>query len=341
MKIRVLITILIVIILFIGFVFVFLNKNKPISNNSININNFDTSSINSNISNIKHRIAFIGDSRGNDDGINKKVLTEIFKQLSELTPKPEYIVTGGDLVSGDNTEETFIKQLNAFKTVATKYFPINSILPVYGNHEDSGSTKKSDHEKIFGEFFSEFNKTSILKEYNNTVYNLDIDNIRLIILNSYHSGQTSQIVNEQYNWLFNNLNDKSKLKFVFLHSPAFPLGGHIGSSLDMYPEKRDAFWQALDKNNVMSVFCGHEHNYSRRIIDKKINPMFSRPLNQIVVGTAGADFNTYYLSKEGVIVPPVGAYHYLLIDICENETKYKAVSIERYVIDEFTLQNIY
>ena len=41
--------------------------------------------------------------------------------------------------------------------------------------------------------------------------------------------------------------------FVFVHEPLYPVGGHIGSSLDRYPEERDKLANLLRKYNAVSM----------------------------------------------------------------------------------------
>ncbi len=289
-----------------------------------------------------HRFIFMADTRGSDDGINKAVLDKIFTGIKALTPQPEYILVGGDLITGSKDTDTYKKQLGTFKAFFTSYYPIHMLLPAYGNHEDSGSTKEVSHEEIFGEFFNEFSPTNALQGYHNTVYYMEKDHIRFFVLNSYHSGQTSQIVDEQLNWLKENLKkDDNKLDIAFIHSPPYPTGGHVGSSLDMYPEKRDAFWQLLDNQNALALFAGHEHNYTRRIIDSTFSSLFTRPLNQITAGSAGATPIDTYTSPLGVVVPPKPVYHYSIIDVTPDHTTIKTITVDGETIDEFTLKNIY
>jgi predicted MPP superfamily phosphohydrolase len=289
-----------------------------------------------------HRFVFMADTRGENDGINKTVLDKIFKQIKALSPQPEYILVGGDLITGSKDTDTYKKQLTAFKSFFTSYYPINMLLPAYGNHEDSGSTKEVSHEEIFGEFFNEFAPTNALQGYHNTAYYVEKDNIRFFVLNSYHEGQTSRIIDEQYDWLKQNLKKgDNKLDIAVLHSPPYPTGGHVGSSLDMYPEKRDAFWQLLDNQNALAVFAGHEHNYTRRIVDSTFSSLFTRPLNQITAGSAGATPIDTYTSPLGVIVPPKPVYHFSVIDVTPDNTTIKTITVDGETLDEFTLDNIY
>lgn len=91
--------------------------------------------------------------------------------------------------------------------------------------------------------------------------------------------------------------------FVFVHEPAFPNGGHVQDSLWGGGEAegvkaRDLFWRTVTQAGATAVFSGHEHNYSRTLIDSKTpvhrdgsaNPEFAKPAWQITQGAAGAPF---------------------------------------------------
>jgi len=108
----------------------------------------------------------------------------------------------------------------------------------------------------------------------------------------------------------------------------------------MFPKERDAFWQIIDNSNYVALFCGHEHIYSRRIIDHSFNPLFKKSVNQVIAGAAGAiSMDPPFLSKKGVIVPPKSIFHFVVIDVKEKETNVRAISIKGKVIDKFTVAN--
>ena len=112
--------------------------------------------------------------------------------------------------------------------------------------------------------------SSYLDEYNKTVYYIDFDNYRLIFLNSFHYNEIHKITNNQLKWFENICKQSNKNKLLFLHSPAFPTGAHLGHCLDLYPKCRDDFWSIVDKYEIKLVFSSHEHNYSRRVVSGKM-----------------------------------------------------------------------
>ena len=291
---------------------------------------------------VPHRFVFLADTRGDNNGINQPVLAKLFAQIKALKPQPEYVIVGGDMVTGSLLTSTYSSQMKAFKDCISAYYPIDKILPVFGNHEELSITNDLTHERMFGQFFSEFKPTSALAGYNRTAYYVDLGNVRLITLNSYHKGETSRIINTQLSWLKQvSSSSQNKIDFVFVHSPAYPTGLHLGSSLDIYPAQRDKFWQVINNNNVMTLFCGHEHIYARTVVDSSFSSLYTRPVNQIIAGAAGAlSPNPPFTSKKGVVVPPTAVYHMSIVDVNKTSTQIQTISIDGKIIDNLTIPNI-
>jgi hypothetical protein len=144
--------------------------------------------------------------------------------------------------------------------------------------------------------------------YIENVYSFDYGNSHFVMLNNNYKdlrgtsddSEKGKIIGRQLEWLRRDLASASQKGheniFVFFHEPAFPNGGHLGDSMhhngnEAYVKPRNEFWRLLCQHNVVAVFCGHEHNYSRTLIDKKVDESFSRPIWQIVTGGGGAPFH--------------------------------------------------
>ncbi len=282
----------------------------------------------------------MADSRGKDEGINEEIFRNILEEIVELSPQPNYIIFPGDLVSGSRKPEKLRAQLQKFKAVFSDYFPIEILLPTVGNHEVSSEPEDDSREKIFAEVFPEFKADEFLMGYNRTVYYVDIGNVRLIVLNSYHPGASNQITGDQLQWFKKVSRGMQQHKLVFVHSPAFPTGHHIESALNRFPEQRDRFWNVVDKNGVDLLFAGHEHNYSRRLIDSSFSTeeyKYIREVNQVITGGAGAPLRDVFEDDKGIIVPPKPVYHYVIVDVHGNNLKITAVSLGGDIIDKFTI----
>ncbi len=286
------------------------------------------------------RFVVLADSRGLDHGVNTDVVEKILGEIKQLSPQPEFAIMPGDLTDGSKTYSGIKSQLAYFKDIITQYYPISFFYPGIGNHEMRAG---KNGEKAFAETFSEF-KATFLKDYNRTSYYFDVGNTRLFMLNSDHTGEMHEITGKQLDWLKSSI-DKNKRTFFFFHEPAYPTGAEAGNSLDKHPAARDIFWKVADTSSGAIVFCGHEHNYSRRLIDSSFNEkvggksfQFKNKVFQVISGGFGAPLYKQYTSKKNMIIPPVPQYHYTIVDITDGAVNIQAVDIDGNIIDTFQIK---
>ncbi|MGN0144041.1 MAG: metallophosphoesterase family protein [Clostridium sp.] len=280
------------------------------------------------------RFVIWGDSKGKENGINKKVLNSLMASISKLNPKPEFMVMLGDTVAGNIDEEVLIRQLFDLNDIINSHIPDIFLIPVIGNHEVNNIPLDDTYEKIISQFYYNLKPDGFLENYNKSVYYKDFENTRIIVLNSFHPGEIHRISDKQLNWLENTACKCDKNKLVFVHSPAYPTGAHIGHCLDLYPDARNKFWQSIEKSNIDIVFSGHEHNYSRRRINKYPSRDY---IYQIITGGAGEKLRNKYKSRHGVIVPPKAVYHFLIADVEDKCMRVSAFAYNGKKIDEFKL----
>lgn len=287
------------------------------------------------------RFIILGDSKGKDYGINEDVLRKIMYQTSKLDPQPEFIVLCGDNVAGSPDEKILATQLQGLRKLIKKYHPNITLIPVVGNHEAGGEPVDDSYEKLLNEVYSDFIPDGLLSSYNATAYYKDFGNTRLIVLNAFHYGLVHRISEEQLTWLKEITAIDMKYKMVFVHSPAFPTGAHLGHCLDSYPSFRDAFWKIIDEGHVNIVFSGHEHNYSRREISPSTGYAscgYNRSIYQIITGGGGEKLRDKYRSKEGVVVPPINTYHFIVADIFAEGISISAISSKGKKLDVFKVK---
>ncbi len=172
--------------------------------------------------------------------------------------------------------------------------------------------------------------------YSETVYSFDWGSAHFVMLNSNYfqkgSGEKAAELRgrlqgemrvEQLDWLESDLEAArqrgQKLLFVFAHEPAFPNGGHVEDGMWWNGQKpeilaiRQRFWKILCAHQVTAAFFGHEHNYSRTLIDKEVHAEFDFPVWQIVTGGGGAP---YYNRDESVPWAHAVKAFYPLSHIC-------------------------
>ena len=281
------------------------------------------------------RFIIFGDSKGKDNGINKKVLNSLMKASSKLDPPAQFIVICGDSVAGGKDSSILKRQLNDFKSIICKYHGNIRLLPVIGNHEVNIVPKNDLYEKEFKNFYDDMiNDDTSLLNHNKTVYYTDFENIRLIILNSFHYPYTHIVSQEQIYWLKEICKDCTKKKILFVHSPLFPTGAHLGHCLDLYPDKRDILLAALIESKIDLVISGHEHNYSRRVISNINNNKY---LMQVITGGGGDKLKDKYKRKDGIIIQPIPKFHYIIADSSSEEILFTVMDIKEKTIDKFSI----
>ena len=284
------------------------------------------------------RFIVFSDSKGKKNGINETVLKTLMHESCKLRPEPKFIVMCGDTVSGSSKEEILASQLTRLRRIIEQYHPNKPLFPVVGNHEVNIEPLDDRFEKVFSQVYSDLTPNEYLYAYNKTVYYIDIADARFIILNAFHPGLTHRISENQLAWFEEKASEFKKNKFVFVHSPAFPTGAHLGHCLDLYPECRNAFWEIVDKYNIDIVFSGHEHNYSRKVIDNSFsneNFCYENSITQVITGGGGEKLRDKYASKKGVIIPPIAVYHFLVVDVETTYINVSAINSKGSKIDEF------
>ncbi|GEM_PF-1408941 len=216
-----------------------------------------------------------GDSRSS--GRPSPVLDSIMHEAALL--QPDFVVHTGDWMDAPD-EAGWRNFLTVMKSGKVPYHL------VIGNHE-TGKDWKDLYGRMIGKplYYSFSHKGTLF-----------------IILCCYAGEKSSLIDSAQFQWLTEQLQRKGKTAgriFVFAHEPLYPVGPHIGSSLDKYPGERDKLAGLFRRyGNKLIFFCSHEHLYSKKTVDG---------LTQIISAGAGAPL--YASPEKG------GFYHYLYVTV--------------------------
>lgn len=238
------------------------------------------------------RFASLADSRGSDNGVNSEILTKIVNQIK--SENVDLVIFEGDLVDARSDKDLGSK-LDYWKSIMDKLG-----CPYYvsvGNHDIPGPGSENI---VRAKFDLPANGPKGCEEL---VYSFDHKDAHFVSLDSHRYRDHNRV---QRSWLRADLaGNKKPHVFVFSHDPAYPNGSHIGSSLDKYPDERDAFWRILASHGCQVYFCGHEHFYARSKKDGVI---------QVINGTCGAPIAK---GRAGSILK----YHYVIIDVVGNNVK--------------------
>jgi hypothetical protein len=227
---------------------------------------------------VNFSFAIMGDTKSFESG-SKNNLSRAVSEISKMNPDAVFIV--GDLVEDCSVPDACHEEYNEWKEIMKPILP--KTYEVVGNHDREGGNavdlawqNSFDLPQNGPDGFSEM------------VYSFDKFGAHFAILDT-EKPKESDIDPAQLAWLKNDLDQNKKpLTFVFFHEPAFPVGSKIGNSIDMNPKNRDELWSIMDSHNVTAVFSGHEHIFSRRLIDKSVFPGAKNKIYQFVVGNTDA-----------------------------------------------------
>lgn len=234
------------------------------------------------------KFASMADSRGSDNGIHLDTFSTIINLVN--SENVDFVVFQGDAVSGSSSDTTLASQMDTWLAEINK---LNC--PWYytpGNHEIHTSTAEVD--VLRPRVNQPMNGPPGYEEF---VFSFDYQNAHFVFLNSDHYDEEHKV---QWQWLATDLAGTMKTHtFVMAHDPAYPMGAHIGSSLDAYPTERDDFWGVMTNADVRMYFCGHEHFYGRAQHGSII---------QVINGTCGAPLATGHSGT-------IAQYHYVVVEV--------------------------
>lgn len=260
------------------------------------------------------RFVVIGDTRDDSgDGINVKTMKTILDRIK--TEKVDFIIVVGDMITGSTKSSTHIHRLKKWKDVIERYG-----IPFYvgiGNHEIESELSENIVRSIF-----EMPENGP-SDYKELIYSFNYENSHFIMLDTEIFNHFHAIGEAQLKWLKEDLEKNQKKNiFVFGHDPAYPVHGHIGSSLDKYIFQRDELWSVFKKYKVNAYICGHEHLYDRAIYEG---------VYQIITGGGGAPITI--AEEKG------GFYNFVIMDIkSDRSVGVTAKDINGFVKDTFDIE---
>lgn len=224
------------------------------------------------------RFVVLGDTR--TEGLNPpKITYQIVEQAARA--QPAIVLTVGDMINALDTQAEVRQQWQNWREAVA---PLGSnpargqpwLLVTPGNHDVQRNDWATD---LLAEAFPELPSNGP-PGFERRSYVVDYREVRFISLDSEVRGALHLLDDGQLDWLEAQLRENTRrYTIVFSHDPAYPVGPHVGSSLDAYPEARDRLWRLLAEHRVTAYIAGHEHLYNRREIGG---------VQQIIAGTSGS-----------------------------------------------------
>ncbi|MCX6245832.1 MAG: metallophosphoesterase [Bacteroidetes bacterium] len=313
------------------------------------------------------RFVWMADSRGDSlgDPVNTPVMKAIIGQITKLSPKPLFVVFGGDM-----SYRGFIDNKYTFRSWKDLYQPVfDSGIALYtcvGNHElyhqhaSEGSWRLN--QDTFKVVFSE-NPGNGPAGYEHLTWSFThpgsgsffaaLDPYYLY-KDTMHLKLGGNIDSIQMAWLELQVAQSSALhKFLFIHTPYYYMSNDPEEPSSSN-ETDTKMWSLIDANKFDIYFCGHSHLYSRRTIDSSLHPtpqtlpptnLWQNNVVQLLNGTCGAG-----PSVDSTLTPDTRAawnvhndpltFYFSVIDVTGNTVtvnSYRGYTGTYYVFDTFTI----
>ncbi|MBZ5534849.1 MAG: metallophosphoesterase [Acidobacteriia bacterium] len=210
--------------------------------------------------------------------------------------------------------------------------------------------------------------------YRGTVYSFDYGNSHFVMLNTDYwfthasplpdralpwkllgGNRNGYIMENQMNWLAKDLADARKrgVEHIFVcgQDMAFPTSSHSADAmwwnglndssipLGDVVAMRDRFMKLINDYGVTAMLFGHEHTYSRTIIDHSIDPLMQHPVTQIISGGAGAPFypRDIKVPWNSAVKKYARIHHYVLFTVDGANVTLSAIDLDGNVFDTATL----
>ena len=255
----------------------------------------------------------LGDTR--TEGLKPPELTYTIVERASKA-QPQVVLCVGDMIDAlDNQDE--VRQQWRFWREAVAPLGARYLLVTPGNHDVQGNAWATD---LLIEAFPELPANGPAG-FERRAYTFDYNGVRFISLDSEQFADNNRLGEAQLGWLETQLRDNpNRFTLVFSHAPAYPVGPHIGSSLDVYPQERDRLWQLLRDYKVTAYIAGHEHLYNHQQIDG---------VQQLIIGTSGS---AIYGGFGGEF------YHYLVAEVGTEALSMVVYDLDGQERDRFVLR---
>lgn len=294
------------------------------------------------------RFVFTGDSRSETptvkpvkpiDLINTPVLGAIRDQILALSPRPQFVVFGGDMAYRGSYDGQFT--FATFKDFFAKPLADGGIrtYTTVGNHElyqHPGTGFFVANQVEFQKTFTD-NPANGLPGHERLDYSFQSPggDAFFAVLDAYYlSGDTPSaedpendngtITDSQLAWLKTQIAASGAThKFLFVHAPYYtvwhPPPAHYQDAT--YTK----LWKVVDDNRFDMYFAGHVHLYSRKTVDASVpaTPQLDPPVVwknavvQAITGTAGAgaDGGTPPADASWHVSTGTDSYYFTVVDI--------------------------
>lgn len=283
-----------------------------------------------------------------DNLFNTQILGYINSQITELEPRPDFVIFMGDMVNravplADNS--LTVSNLQYWKNFMTDTLDGIPLYVAVGNSDLYGTTwwTELDLQISYTNIFSDMpaNGPQNPVDFRHLTYSFDHgqgeENSLFVVLDSfgiYYAPNYTTTVHcdndfdpypfpaEQINWFSDKASTSTaNHKFVIAHGPGFSVEG--------FPVARNVkkIVDIAMNNSFDTFFCAHEHLFNRWNIDIPAYQPAARMLIQNLTGTAGAPIDppsNINANREGRIHFD---YTYIVVDVEGNNVIEKTYTV--------------
>ena len=256
------------------------------------------------------RFVWLADSRGEtlQHPVNDTVLKTIISKIAALSPKPSFVIFGGDMSYRGFIHPSFTFQTwkDLFAPVTSQGIPLYTAVgnhELYYNHSDSGFilTNQQHFQAVFSE-----NPANGPAGYEHLAYSFTSPggNSFFATLDPYYlthdsvpDGLGGNIEGPQMAWLRAQVAEtKATHKFLFIHTPYYYVSNDT-TEPSTISQSFTRLWSFLDSSKFDFYACGHSHLFARRTIESSIlpnpqtvpqTPAWQNNVVQLLNGTCGA-----------------------------------------------------
>ena len=193
---------------------------------------------------------YFGDVQNDIKSLGSRTIRQAYSHF----PEADFMLFVGDLVSKSNEE-----YWREFFYAGSWIYGMMPSIATPGNHEyDKLENQPRTFSKHWKQIYT-FPNNGPAEKFNNRVYFIDYQGVRLISVDSPAIGENSEDGTLILNWLDKTLaGNPNRWSVVFTHYPVYSCSQ--GRDNEKY---RDAMKLVLEKHGVDIVLQGHDHTYCR------------------------------------------------------------------------------
>ena len=259
--------------------------------------------------------------------------SRVIRMAYQTAPQASFAIHAGDLVNNAHRDHEWAQWFKAGGFLHSQW----TAIPAVGNHEFSAVNGGSRRVSI--QWRPQFTlpvEKSLDSELHETVYTVDYQDVRIIVLNS------TEKLEQQTKYLEDQLkNCTAKWKIVTCHHSVFsPARGRD------FKFARENWKPLLDKYNVDLVLNGHDHTYARGHVPVRTSDSDTPELGAVYV-TSVSGPKQYGLDRKQILAYKSQGYRsdktaeqtqfFQVISIEENNLSYVAYTVTGDEYDRATI----